>query len=127
MKKNSWRVIIVVAVICGGSFLYLSSTPKESNEVTRLSSEQATVFTYEIKRPKDQDIYLNDCYFASESETPRLNTVSSVGYKEQIYHLTFATSTDHKSLSIRLAKADTDAPYQETTRNIEDDPFFYSL
>lgn len=84
MKKNSWRVIIVVAVICGGSFLYLSSTPKESTAVTRLPSDKAIVFKCEIKRPKDQDIYLNDRYFASESETPRLNTVSSVGYKEQI-------------------------------------------
>lgn len=79
MKKNSWRFIIVVTVICGGIFLYLSFTPKESTEVTRLPSEQATVFTYEIKRPKDQDIYLNDRYFGSESETPRLDTVSSVG------------------------------------------------
>ncbi|WP_207942190.1 hypothetical protein DOK78_000742 [Enterococcus sp. DIV2402] len=125
MKKNIWGFIIIVALICGGIFLYLSSTPKESIDVTRLPSEQVTVFTYEIKRPKDQDIYLNDRYFGSESETPRLDTVSFVGYKEQIYHLTFTTSEDYKSLSIRLAKADTGEPYTETTHNIEDDPFSY--
>jgi hypothetical protein len=54
-----------------------------------------------------------------------LDTVSFVGYKEQIYHLTFTTSADYKSLSIHLAKADTGEPYTETTRNIEDDPFSY--
>ncbi len=125
MKKIIWGFIIVVALICGGIFFYLSSTPKESTDVTRLPSEQATVFTYEIKRPKEQDIYLNNRSFGSERETPSLDTVPFVSYTEQIYHLTFTTSEDHKSLAIRLVKADTGEPYTETTQNIEDDPFSY--